>query len=409
MEQKLRTYANVLLKTCLKIEKKQPLFIKAENERMDFVRIVTEEAYKLGVKDIYYDVEDSYLKHEALKNLTIDELKKTTFWNMDAWNEYAKKGAAFLMLASELPGLMDDIDPEKINTMTIHGYKTREYFEKCRASCSLSWCIAAVPTKSWAKVVFPSSKDPVADLWEQIFKICAINKKNPLKFWPEKINRLKKIAKKLNAYQFKTLVYKNALGTDFTIELPENAIWASGSEKLTNGKEVLVNFPTEEIFTSPERNSASGIVYSAKPLVYQGNVIDDFYITFEKGRVVSCRAKKGGYALRKLISSCPNCDRLGEVALVERSSSIATSNLVFYETLFDENAACHLALGESFSECIKNGSSMTKEELIKEGLNQCDNHVDFMIGTKDLSIIGITKEGKQIPIFEKGNFSSIFK
>ena len=409
MEKKLRKYANVLLKTCLQIEKNQPLFIKAENERMDFVRIVTEEAYKLGVKDIYYDVQDSYLKHEALKNLTIEELKETTFWNMEPWNAYAKKGAAFLMLASELPGLMDDIDPEKINTMTVYGYKMRKYFENCRASCSLAWCIAAVPTESWAKVVFPSAKDPVTDLWKKIFSICAINEENPEKIWHNKINRLKKIAKKLNDYHFKTLVYKNTLGTNFTIDLPENAIWASGSETLTNEKDVLVNFPTEEIFTSPKCDSATGIVYSAKPLIYQGNRIDDFSITFEKGCVVSCSAKKGENALRKLITSCPNCDQLGEVALVESSSSIAKSNLVFFETLFDENAACHLALGDSFPECIKNGTTMTKEELMHIGLNQCDNHVDFMIGTEDLSIIGITKEQKQIPIFENGNFSKHFK
>ena len=409
MNELLKKYASVILNTCLKVKKNQPLFISANYERVDFVRIIANLAYELGVKDIYFDLTDVYLKHDALKNLELDDLKKLSFWNKEKWNEYAKKGAAFVMLASETPGLMKDIDPKKISELTIYAYETRKEFDDLRDKAMVPWCIAAVPTESWAKEIFPKSNNPVEDLWNKIFEICNINENNPEDIWNKKIEVLSKRCKKLNEYNFKSLRYTNELGTDLTIELPDNHVWESGKSLLTNGEEVLVNFPTEEVFTSPAYDSANGIVYSGKPLAYQDNIIDEFWIKFENGEAVEWDAKEGKEVLENIIKSCKNSNRLGEVALVEYSSSISKSGIVFYETLYDENASCHLALGASFPECIKNGTNMSKKELEKNKMNDCTNHVDFMIGTKDLTITGTTKEGKEITIFENGDFSKTFK
>lgn len=409
MNEQHKKYANTILKICLKIEKNQPLFISANYERIDFVRLIANTAYELGVKDIYFDLTDVILKHDALKNLEFEDLKNMSFWNKEKWNEYAKKGAAFVMLASETPGLMKDIDPKLLSDLTIHAFNTRKEFDDLRDKAMVPWCIAAVPTESWAKKLFPSSETPVEDLWNKIFEICNINETNPEEIWNKKIETLSKRSEKLNSYNFKTLKYTNSLGTDFEINLPDNHLWCSGKSVLTNGKEILVNFPTEEVFTSPTNDSANGIVYSAKPLAYQDNVIDEFWIKFEDGIAIDCGAKEGEEVLKNLIASCENSNRLGEVALVEYSSSISESQIVFYETLYDENAACHLALGAAFPECVQNGTEMSREELNDKKLNDCTNHVDFMIGTKDLNILGITADGEEISIFEEGNFTELFK
>jgi aminopeptidase len=409
MNELLEKYAKVLLETCLKVEKDQPLFISFNIERIDFARIVGEIAYDMGIKDIYFDISDPYLKHEALKHLEIDELKELTFWNKEIWNTYANKNAAFLMLASETPGLMKDIDPEKISAMTKYSYETRKDFDDLRDKSSLAWCIAAVPTESWAKTLFSSSNTPVEDLWNKIFDICSIKEEEPVKIWNDKINKLKVRADKLNEYNFKTLKYKSSNGTDFKINLPEGHIWASGCEKLANGKEVLVNFPTEEVFTSPDCLSAEGIVFSSKPLSYQDVIINNFNISFKDGKVVDFKAEEGEETLKAMVNICENSNMLGEVALVPNDSPISNSNQVFLETLFDENAACHLALGDSFTECIKDGPTTSKDILFKEhNLNKCDSHVDFMVGTKDLNIIGVTHDNKEIPVFINGNFTEEF-
>lgn len=409
MNELLKKYASVILKSCLKVEKNQPLFISANYERVDFVRILANVAYEIGVKDIYFDLTDVQLKHDALKNLEYEELKKLSFWNKQMWNEYAKKGAAFVMLASENPGLMKDIDSKVLSDLTIYAYETRKEFDDLRDKAMVPWCIAAAPTESWANQLFPNSNNALEELWNKIFEICNINEENPEEIWNKKTELLSNRCKKLNEYNFKTLKYTNSIGTNFTIDLPTNHIWESGNSKLANGKEVLVNFPTEEVFTSPHCDTANGIVYSGKPLAYQDNIIDNFWIEFKNGEAINWDAKEGAEVLGNLITSCKGANKLGEVALVEYDSSISQSGIVFYETLYDENAACHLALGGSFAECIKDGTGKELEELEKEGLNNCTNHVDFMIGTKDLNITGITQEGKEITIFENGNFSETFK
>lgn len=403
-------YARVLLESCLRLEKDQPLFISYNVERSDFVRVVTKLAYEMGVKDIYYESSDPYIKHEALMNLSLEELKKLPFWNKGMWNVYGEKNAAFLMLASETPGLMKDVDPNKMREMTKYAQETRKRFDELRDQSKLAWCIAAVPTEAWAKELYKESSNPVNDLWDAIFDICSMKENNPVEIWNEKIRLLQVRAKKLNDYQFKTLKYRSSNGTNFEVDLPENHIWASGRETLSNGKEVLVNFPTEEVFTSPDCTSARGILYSSKPLSYQDVIINHFNIRFENGKVVEVHAEEGEENLKNMVHVCENADQLGEVALVPFDSPISNRNQVFLETLFDENAACHIALGDSFPMCIKDGPVTDKDVLYREHhLNKCDSHVDFMVGTRDLSITGITKDNREVPIFVNGNFTEEFQ
>ena len=410
MKKLMEKYAKILLETCLKVEKDQPLFISFNVERVDFARIVAEKAFEMGVKDIFFDMVDPYLKHEALLNLDVSELKDLTFWNKEMWNVYAKKNAAFLMLASENPGLMKDIDPEKLKEMTKYSYDTRKEFDEMRDKSALAWCIAAVPTESWGKKLFPNSNSPTNDLWNKIFEICKINEDDPVSIWNEKVNKLKERGKKLTNYQFDKLIYKGSNGTDFSIKLPKDHIWTSGTELLTSGKEVLVNFPTEEVFTSPDCFSAEGIVYSTKPLSYNDVIINNFNIRFKDGKVIDFHAEEGEEVLKNMINICENSNMLGEVALVPYDSPISNSKMIFLETLFDENASCHIALGDSFPNCVVKGETIEKEVLFKKyHLNNCDSHVDFMVGTKDLNITGITKDGKEVPIFINGNFSKEFE
>lgn len=409
MNELLNKYAEVILKFCLNVDVSKPLFINYDIEARDFVRIVVNKAYEMGIKDIYLDSVDSNMKHDALKYLSVEDCKKTPYWNKDVWNEYAKKDAAFLMLASEMPGLMDDIDPKKIKELVRYSQGTRKVFDAKRDKSELVWNISAVPTKLWAEQVFKDSENPLDDLWKSIFEICMIDKDDPVSSWKEKLDKLTKRKDKLNEYKFKKLVYKNSLGTDFSICLPDKHKWLSGEESITSGRVYLPNFPTEEIFTSPDYKTASGILYSSKPLIYQGKIIENFNITFEDGKAVKWSASSGEDILGEMITNCDNSEYLGEVALVEYDSAISKTNLIFFETLFDENASCHIALGDSFPECYENGPAMDKKELYDLGLNDCDSHTDFMIGTKDLEIVGITEDKKEIKIFENGNFTKEFK
>ncbi len=400
-----KIYARMILKVCLCIKKDQPLFIASSNETIDFVRILASEAYNLGVNDIYFDITDDCLKHDMLKELDFESLKKSSYFNKSIWNDYAKRGAAFIMLASVNPGLMSDIDSDKLNKVTMYSYNTRKEFDDMRSKLMVPWIIVGVPSINWAKKVFPNSSNPLNDLWDSIFNICYVNKPNPEKYLEDKLERLNYYKNKLNKYHFKKIIYSNKLGTNFSIELHPDSLWVTGRETLKSGESILVNYPTEEIFTSPLNNSANGIVYASKPLCYHDILIKDFYLEFKDGVVTNYGASEGEETLKQIINSCPNANRLGEVALVENSSSISQSNILFYETLFDENASCHLALGESFNECLKNGTNMSREELMANHFNQCDNHVDFMIGTSDLSIKGITFDNQEIDIFINGNFN----
>lgn len=242
-------------------------------------------------------------------------------------------------------------------------------------------------------------------LWKAIIKSIRLDAEDPVAAWKEHTANLKKRVDFLNRKNFKYLRYSNSLGTDLIIELPEGHQWIGGAEYTIGGIEFNANMPTEEVYTLPKRNGVEGKVVSTMPLNYNGNIIDNFTLTFKEGRIVDYTAEKGLDMLRTLIETDEGSHYLGEVALVPYDSPISNQRILFYNTLFDENASCHLAIGKAYSTCLRNGRDMTEEELLKAGVNDSLVHVDFMIGTEDLEITGITAYGKEVPVFLKGNFA----
>lgn len=269
------------------------------------------------------------------------------------------------------------------------------------------WCIASVPTAAWAKKVFPklSETEAIGALWRAIFRTVRVGGDGKaVERWNEHIEAMARRKQILTDYQFKALHYRNALGTDLVVELPKHHVWEAGAERTQNGDRFCANMPTEEVFTAPKRDGVNGVVVASMPLVENGNIIDNFRLTLKDGKIVEVAAETGEEILRHAISVDEGASYLGEVALVPCDSPISNENILFYNTLFDENASCHFAFGDAYP-CVVGAETMSKEERKAAGLNHSITHVDFMVGTPDLSIVGITESGEEIPVFIDGNFA----
>ena len=365
-------YIDLLLNRCLNFEMSKSLFISYDIVNKDFVAKVIDKVKSMGITDIGIDVTDINLTIEKIKNTSIEDIEKDPFFNKSMWDYYAEKNANFLMIDTEFPHFMDGVDPEKISVVKKVNRNTRELFRKKETTFQIPWCIAAVPNEFWAKDIFGDSPDSYDKLYDVIFKMCMVKDGNPIENWDNYLEKVKNFSKRLDELEITKMHYKNSLGTDLIVEMPKDVKWASAAND-SNGK-MLVNMPSYEIFSSPHYLKTEGIVYSSRPLVYAGGLIDEFYIEFREGKVVNYDAKVGKDILKGIIESDDNSCYLGEVALVD-----------------------------GFGECIENGLSMEKEELLSHGINQSKQHVDFMIGTPDLEIEAETKEGT-IFIFKDGNF-----
>ncbi len=395
-------YIRLLIDRCLNFKKSNILFISYDKVNKDFVLDIVEYAKKKGINDIYLDESDIYKLRDKLLNESYDEIKNDSYFDKSIWNEYANKYASFLMIDTEFPHVMDDVDSDKFALARKISMDTRQDFRDKETSYEIAWCIAAYPNKVWAEDVFKNDDSAYEKLHDVILKMCMVDKDDPIKAWEEFRDDIRNKVNYLNGLEIKQLHYTNSLGTDLYIDLPDNSIWNSISDEEED--DMFVNMPSYEIFTSPDYRKSNGIVYNSKPLMYGGNLIDNFYLKFKDGKVVEYDAKVGKDILSDIICSFEHCDYLGEVALVPYDSPISNTNLVFGTTLFDENASCHLALGDGFPLSIKNGINMSEDELLKHGINQCKNHVDFMVGTSDLRIDAITNKG-EVLIFKDGNFN----
>lgn len=392
-------YIKLLLEKCINLKNKS-LFISYDIINQDFIDDIVEYVKKMGVTDIYLDKHDLYEEHDLLNQISLEDIEKTSYFNNSIWDEYAKKGASFLIFRAPLPGIMDDIDPEKIAKTEYVRRSTRPLFMKMQLGFEIPWCVAPLPNKIWANKLFKNKQNSYELLENIIYEMCMVDTKNPIDSWNIYLNNSKNKIDELNNLKIKILHYKNSLGTNLNIELLEDSIWCNAS---SNG---LVNMPSYEIFTSPNYKKTNGIVYSSRPLYYNGCLVDKFWIKFKNGKAIDCGAEVGEEILRNIINTDSNSCYLGEVALVENNSPISNTNLIYGLTLIDENASCHLALGDGFPECIKEGDKYPIEELLNMGLNVSTTkiHVDFMIGTPDLEITGETFDKKLIKIFENGNF-----
>lgn len=402
----LEKYAELTVKIGVNIQKGQTLVINAPLPAVQFVRAVAKKAYEAGAKNVHVDWSDEELTLIKYTNAPDEAFTEYPMWRAEGYEQMAKEGAAFLSIHASNPDLLKGVNPERIAvanktaSKALAGYRSYTMADKC------AWCVVSVPTKEWAKKVFPdlSEEEAVEKLWGNIFKSTRADKEDPVAAWEEHTNNSNSKLEYLNSKKFKKLHYKSPV-TDLTVELPEKHIWAGAGSINEKGVYFVPNMPTEEVFTMPKRDGVNGFVKSTKPLNYGGNLIENFTLKFENGKVVDFSAEAGYETLKKLIETDEGSHSLGEVALVPFNSPISNTNIIFYNTLFDENASCHFALGKAYPTNLEGGTQMSTEELLKNGANDSLTHVDFMVGSPDLSIDGETYDGKVMPIFKDGNWA----
>ena len=406
LEKLKRDYAELVIRSGVNIQKGQRLQITSEIECADFAKLCAEAAYDAGCKEVlfrWHDDELTRMKYLRAADEVFDSIDQ---WDVDRANGLVDEGCGFLNIYAEDPESLKGVDPDRIKRAQITSGKALEHYRQKMMGSEVPWSICSVPSKAWSKLVFPdlSEEEAEARMWEEILACCRVDGGDAIKNWQDHIDELKKHVDILNGYNFKTLRYKNSAGTDVTVDLPEGHYWEGGSEVAGTGVIFSPNMPTEEVFTLPDRNSMNGTIVSTKPLSHNGTVIEGIVFKVEKGKIVEAHADKGEDILKDAITVDEGASYFGEVALVPHDSPISNSGILFFNTLFDENASCHFAFGEAYP-LVKGAENMTKDELKALGANTSMTHVDFMVGSEDLEITGITHDGKEIPVFVNGNFA----
>lgn len=405
----LKKYARLIAKCGLNVKKGQDVFVTAELDQPEFVELVVEELYRAGAANVYVEWTHQPVSRLNVKYKTLENLSKVTSWAEEKLKYMADRLPARLFIESSDPDGLNGVDIEKMTKALIEQRKIQKPYRDAIDN-KHQWCIAAVPGKAWAKKIFPSLNvnQAVEKLWDTILYTSRADGADPVKEWARHNDDLGRKCDYLNSLNLTSLEYKSANGTDFKVGLIKGCNFMGGGEYTMDGRYFNPNIPSEEIFTSPKAGEAEGIVYSTKPLSYQGQLIENFSVRFEKGRAVEVKAEKGQELLEKMIHMDENACMLGECALIPFDSPINNTGVLFYNTLFDENASCHLALGRGFTNCLEGYENLTKEECTKKGINDSTIHVDFMIGSEDLSIVGVTESGERVQIFENGGWAIDF-
>ncbi len=405
-EVNLQKYADLLVRVGLNLQPKQRLLIYAPLPGAPLVHQVAACAYQAGarlVDVLYYDDQLLLTRFQHGPRESFDEVSP---WRARASFEYAQQGDAVLSIAGQDPDLLKDRDPELIKRYTLALGKVMQPYAEEVARDSHNWVVASYPTAAWAAKVFPDA--PVEQqqdkLWEAIFQTCRIDQPDPIAAWHTHLQRLSTWRDYLNHQHYAALHYQ-APGTDLTIGLADGHEWTSGATQTPAGIRFTANLPTEEVFTLPHKDRINGTVRASKPLSYSGALIEDFDLTFKDGHVVDLRAARGEAVLRNLIATDTGASSLGEVALVPHSSPVSQSGLLFFNTLFDENAACHIALGRGFPLCLQDGADLSDEEFAARGGNHSLIHVDFMIGSDRMIIDAITADGRREALMRNGEWA----
>ena len=401
----LREYARLIAKKGVNIQDGQEVWITASLDQPEFVEMLVKECYALGAKEVVVDWQHNPLTVLDSKYMSQSTMNKFKDWQIEKMKYQAQVLPARIYLDSDDPDGLKNARQDKIAQEKMAKYPIRKPYIDAMDN-RYQWCICAVPSVAWAKKVFPNERASVAveKLWQAILYTSRAES-TPIENWNKHNADVHSKCDYLNSLNLKYLQYSSSNGTSLKVELLENADFLAGSEKTLQGVEFNPNIPSEEVFTTPKAGSVEGIVYATKPLSYQGALIENFWIKFQDGKVSEIYAEKNESLLKQMISMDEGAKMLGECALVPQNSPISNSGILFYNTLFDENASCHLALGRGFSNCIKDFEKYLQEDFDKMGVNTSMIHVDFMIGSDDMDIVGITKDGKKIQIFKDGNWA----
>jgi aminopeptidase len=404
-EQKLDQLARVAIEVGLGLATGQELVMTASVEALPLVRRITEHAYRAGaslVTTLFTDDESTLMRYRFAPDASFD---RASGWLYDGMGAAFKSGAARLAITGANPLLLSNEDPGKVGRANQAVSKAYRPALELITRHEINWTIVASATPAWAEAIFPDAApaEAMEQLWEAIFRTTRINVDDPVRNWKAHDAELHKRADYMNAKRYAALHYRGP-GTDFRLGLADDHLWLGGGTTAGNGLYCIPNMPTEEIFTTPHKDRAEGTVTATKPLSYQGTMIEGIHVKFERGRIAEAHATRGQEVLRKLIDTDDGAGRLGEVALVPHSSPIASSGLTFFNTLFDENAASHIALGQAYTSCLRDGDKLTKEELAAKGANDSLIHVDWMIGSDKLDIDGITASGAAEPLMRGGEW-----
>ena len=403
----LKKYAELLILHGVNLQKKQMLVISAPINANPLVVELVKAAYKHGASNVEVEWESADVAKLGLKNKTLKELKNIPNWAIEQKKYFIERRIAYIGIISDDPDIFKSLKAEKVAAARRARSQAFDEYRSYMSSNKLRWCLAGYPEKSWAKKMFPDLKtnEAMKKQWEYIAKSVRLDSQDPIEEWNKHQQNLANRCKILNESEIVSFHYKNSLGTDFTVGMPEGYIFCGGAEYgELDGVPFTANMPTEEVFSCPDRNSANGRLVAAMPLSSNGKIIKDFYLDFKNGRIVDFGAKEGYDTLKSIIETDEGSHYLGEIALIGYNSPIRALNTLFYETLYDENASCHFAIGDCYPTCLKGGANMSEEELLSKGLNSSFEHVDFMVGTKDLSITAKTKDGKEMKIFENGDW-----
>ncbi len=402
----LQKYAALIARKGANVQKGQLVEINASVENPEFVKMVVDECYKAGAKKVRVDWTYQPLTKSTYRYAKTSVLGSFADWEIEKMKQRVKDLPAQIYITSDDPDGLKGINQKKVSEVQQKIYPIVKPFRD-EADNKYQWCIAAIPGKKWAKKVFPElrANAAVEKLWETILSASRADGDDPIEAWNEHNNDLHARCDYLNSLGIAELRYRSANGTDFTVGLIPEGLFLGASEKTIGGVEYNPNIPSEEVFTSPMRGKAEGTVVATKPLSYRGEIIENFSVTFKDGKVVDCKAEKNEELLKKMISMDEGAAYLGECALIPHDSPIQNTGVLFWETLFDENASCHLALGAGFNNCLRDFDKKTVEECQAMGINESMIHVDFMIGAPDLSIDAVDKDGKVFPIFRDGNWA----
>ena len=407
--QLMEKYANLIVRVGVNIQADQTLVVTSPIDCAPFVRLLAERAYQANARDVVINWRDPLSAKVRFLQGRDELFDEFPDWQRDFYLHYLRTGAAFLSVSGEDPELLQEVKSDRImKAQKVRNLALKEYRDNLMANENV-WCVVSLPTPAWARKVFPHlpEEQAMVKLGQYIGTAVRLDRDDPIEAWKNHREHLNRRIDFLNNCRFRLLRFVNTMGTNLTIELPAEHVWIGGTERSTSGIEFVPNMPTEEVYTVPVKTGVNGIAVSSKPLNINGRLIENFTLTFANGKVVKWQAEKGQEILTELLANDEGSAYLGEVALVPHDSPVSRAGIVFYNTLFDENASCHLALGKAYPDCLADGRYKTQDELARLGVNDSMIHEDFMIGTSDMNITGITYSGEEIPVFRYGTFASV--